>query len=194
MALKSPRISRLTAPFALLMVLISGCGGGVSTDGTKGGYISADGAITTVSPSERKPAPDLSGKDLEGKPITADQFKGKTVVVNVWGSWCPPCRKEAPDLIEASRNLKPKGVEFLGIDIREPPAPAKAFTDRLNVPYPSISDESGKLLVGFNSSLPTIAIPTTYVIDTKGRVAARILDEVTVKTLTDVVTDVLEEK
>jgi thiol-disulfide isomerase/thioredoxin len=186
-------IIRVTIPLTLMLVLITGCSK-VATDGTKGGYVSGDGSITTVPPSKRKPAPELSGKDLEGGQISADQFKGKTIVVNVWGSWCPPCRKEAPALIEVSRTLKPEGVEFLGIDVREEPSPAKAFTDRLKVPYPSISDESGKLLVGFNSSLPTIAIPTTYVIDTEGRVAARILDEVTVKTLTDVVTDVLEEQ
>lgn len=183
--------SRVMVPIALLLTL-AGCGG-PATDGTKGGYLSGDGSITTVPPGERKPAPDLSGLDLDGTPISSDRFAGKILVVNVWGSWCPPCRKEAPALAEVSRKLKPQGVEFLGIDVREPPEPARAFDRKMNTPYPSISDEGGKLLVGFNHNLPTAAIPTTYVIDRNGRVAVRILDASTVKTLTDVITDVIKE-
>lgn len=175
------------------LISLSACAGEIATDSSKGGYITGGGAITTVPPSDRKPAPPLSGDDLEGRQISADRFVGKTLVVNVWGSWCPPCRKEAPALIKVSRDLKPRGVEFLGIAVRESAAASKAFTDRVGVPYPSISNESGDLLVGFNSSLPTAAIPTTYVIDDRGRVAARILDEVTATTLTDVVEGVLEE-
>lgn len=186
-----PKSRSYSIALVFMIVLVSGCTK-VSTDQTKGGYVAGNGSITIVQVSERKPAPDLTGKDLEGRPISMDQFKGKTLVVNIWGSWCPPCREEAPALIEASRSLKPKGVEFLGIAIRESPAASKAFTDRLKVPYPSISDESGRLLVGFSKSLPAIAVPTTYVIDNKGRVAARILDKVTATSLSDVVDDVLE--
>lgn len=191
----STSLRALTVVVALM--LISACGSpraGTPQPSQDSGDFLSERGITIVPPGDRKDAPDLAGNDLEGNPISADQFKGKTLVVNVWGSWCPPCRKEAPALIEASRNLKPDGVEFLGIAIRESAATSKAFTDRLKVPYPSISDESGKLLVGFNSSLPTIAVPTTYVIDTQGRVAARILDRVTVAMLTGVVEDVLKEQ
>ncbi|HJT91199.1 MAG TPA: TlpA disulfide reductase family protein [Mycobacterium sp.] len=175
------------------LVSLSACSGEIAADSTKGGYVTGGGAITTVPPSERKAAPELSGKDLNDRPISADKFKGKTLVVNVWGSWCPPCRKEAPALIKVSRDLKPRGVEFLGIAVRESATASKAFTDRHRVPYPSISNESGSLLIGFNSSLPTAAVPTTYVIDNRGRVAARILDAVTATTLTDVVEGVLED-
>ena len=185
------RRSLLVAVSALL--LLAACTGEIETDSTKGGYVTGGGAITTVPPSERKPAPELSGDDLYGRPISADQFKGKTLVVNVWGSWCPPCRKEAPALNKVSRDLKPKGVEFLGIAIRESATASRVFAERLKVPYPSISNESGSLLIGFNSSLPTAAVPTTYVIDRQGRVAARILDKVTAGTLTDVIEGVLED-
>ncbi len=185
---RTPRYSA-----AVLALVLAGCGG-VSTDGTKGGYISGDGSITTVPRSERKPAPDLSGKDLNGLSIPSSRFAGKVLVVNVWGAWCPPCRKEAHALAAVSRALKPQGVEFLGIDVREPPGPARAFVRKKNIPYPSISDEGGTLLVGFNNNLPTSAIPTTYVIDRNGLVAVRILDTVTVKTLTDVVADVISER
>jgi len=195
--MRTPLTTRVRLPIVLTaiaaLVSVSACVGEIATDSTKGGYVTGGGAITTVPPSERKPAPELSGDDLDGQPISADEFKGKTLVVNVWGSWCPPCRKEAPALIKVSRDLKPKGVEFLGIAIRESATASRVFANRLNVPYPSISNPSGDLLVGFNSSLPTAAVPTTYVIDKQGRVAARILDAVTAATLTDVIEGVLED-
>lgn len=176
---------------AALLLVLAGCGG-LSTDGAKGGYVSGDGSITTVPAAQRKPAPKLSGEDLDGTLIPSSRFAGKVLVVNVWGSWCPPCRKEAPALAKVSRAFASRGVEFLGIDVREPAGPARAFVRKRNIPYPSINDEGGTLLVGFNNNLPTSAIPTTYVIDRNGLVAVRILDTATVKTLTDVLTDVLQ--
>ncbi len=176
-----------------LLLILSACSQS-STDQTKGGFVSGDGTITRVAQGERKPAPLIAGDDFDGKPVSLAQFKGKVVVINVWGSWCPPCRKETPALISVAQSMKTQGVEFLGIAIRESAATSKAFTDRMKVPYPSISDESGSLLVGFAKSMPAIAVPTTYVIDRRGRVAVRTMETATVPTLTDIVTDIVEEK
>ncbi|CAN5122321.1 TlpA disulfide reductase family protein [soil metagenome] len=174
----------------ILSVLVSGCAGAGSTSDSEGGFLSSNGAITVVEPAKRKPAPELSGIDLDGNPVSSLTFKGKVLIVNIWGSWCAPCRAEAPDLIRSSNELKPSGVEFLGIAIRESATSSRAFSDRLKVPYPSISDPSGKLLLGFRRNLPAIAIPTTYVIDREGRVGARILNKVTSKTLASIISEV----
>lgn len=154
---------------------------------------SASAGITRVAPSERKPAPDIAGDDLDGRPLSLESFRGQVVVVNIWGSWCPPCRQEQPVLSKLARELEPSGVQFLGIAIREGATTSKAYTDANDVPYPSISDSGGKLLVGFTSSLPAVAVPTTYVIDRQGRVATRLLDVATEPTLRALITEIVDE-
>src|SRR5699024_10931140 len=126
--------------------------------------------------------PELSGEDLRGNPISLDDFAGKTVVVNAWASWCAPCRKEAPELRAAAKALKDEQVAFLGIAIRDERSAARAFNQRYDIGYPSILDPSSQTLLGFRDILPAVAVPTTYVIDSKGRVAVRILDRTTKST------------
>jgi len=191
--MKTPLRQKITLRLlmaASLVMLAAGCGG-PETNGTKGGYVSGkDRLIVRVDPADRKPAPVIAGDDLTSNPVSTADFKGKTIVVNVWGSWCPPCRKEAAALDAVARAMKPKGVEFLGIAVREEAATTLAFTRKRNISYPSISDTTGHLLLGFSKSLPSQAIPTTWIIDSKGRVAARILNDTTESTLTGLIEDV----
>lgn len=161
-----------------------------STATTSGEYVTGDGLITVVSPADREEAPDIAGETLDGERLELSQFAGKTLVVNVWGSWCPPCRKEAPALIEVSKQYADQDVQFVGIAIREEAAASRAFSDRVGMPYPSISDPSSQTLLGFVDSLPSQAIPTTWVIDDQGRVAARVLDDVTASTLAGLIDEV----
>ncbi len=184
---------RLTSAVALLVLsvpVLASCGAAEpgETDAT-----GARAGITRVEPADRKSAPDIRGDDLDGSPLSLGSFKGKVVVVNVWGSWCPPCREEQPVLSKLATELTPKGVEFIGIAVREGAATSRAYTEENDVPYPSISDSGGRLLVGFTSSLPAVAVPTTYVIDREGRVAVRLLDVATEATLRALVTDVIDE-
>jgi thiol-disulfide isomerase/thioredoxin len=124
----------------------------------------------------------VAGRSLDGRPLSLAADRGKVVVVNVWGSWCPPCRAEARDLVAAAKVLRPRGVVFLGINSRDPSvAQARAFVRAYDVPYPSIYDPSGKTLLAFHGTLSPTSIPSTVVIDPRGRVAASILGEVTSK-------------
>lgn len=185
-------IVRVGLALTVAAALVGGCSKG-GTQTNDGGFVTGDGSLTRVAPKDRKPAPPLSGDDLYGRPLSAKTFEGKVLVVNIWGSWCPPCRKETPVLNKLARELESQGVQFLGIAVREGPTASRVFAERKKVPYPSISDSDGSLLVGFANSLPAIAIPTTYVIDRQGRVAARFMDVATETTLRDLVTDVVEE-
>lgn len=180
-----------SATSALLLALLAACGS-PSPKTNDGGYISGNGGITRLEPGDREELLEVSGDDLDGNPISSKQFLGKVLVINVWGSWCPPCRVEQPILSRLSTELKPDGVEFLGIAIRESAAASKAFTASRNVPYPSIGDADAQLLV-FAKSLPAIAVPTTYVIDRQGRVATRLLDKATYSTLKGLIEDVAAE-
>ena len=173
----------------VLLVTVTGCSG-VGTEGSTGGYVSGNGSITVVAPEDREKAPVLSGDDLEGRPLSTADFAGDTLVVNVWGSWCPPCRKEAPALAEVSNQYADRDVTFVGVLVRDKPAAALAFTRKQETPYRSIADFSGKNLLGFSDSLPSQAIPTTWIIDDRGRVAARVMDEVSASTLAGLIDDV----
>ncbi|MFY0409701.1 TlpA family protein disulfide reductase [Solicola sp. PLA-1-18] len=172
---------------ALVGVLPS-CSRNATTN--SGQYVTGDGLITVVDPADREEAPDIAGTTLDGERIQLSQYEGKTLVVNVWGSWCPPCRKEAPALIQVSKQYADQDVQFVGIAIREESTASKAFSDRVGMPYPSISDPSSQTLLGFADSLPSQAIPTTWVIDDQGRVAARVLDDVTASTLSGLIDEV----
>jgi thiol-disulfide isomerase/thioredoxin len=114
---------------------------------------------------------------------------GKVAVVNVWASWCSPCRAEEPALSALAR--KYSDVEFIGILTRDNPVNAEAFSRKRNIPYPTLIDDS--ILVGFRKSLPANAIPSTVVIDETGKVAARISGAVTVASLTDLIERVSAE-
>lgn len=171
-----------------VLCVLAGCGGG--TAGSTSGYVSGDGSITVVPTEEREEAPTLAGDDLEGRPLSTADFAGDTLVVNVWGSWCPPCRKEAPALAEVSKRYADRDVTFVGVLVRDKPAAALAFTRKQETPYRSIADFSGRTLLGFAKSLPSQAIPTTWIIDDRGRVAVRIMDEVSASTLAGLIDDV----
>ena len=174
----------------LLLVLVAGCGG-AGNRGTTNGFVSGDGSITRVDAADREKAPVLEGEGLDGRPLSTADFAGKTIVVNLWGPWCPPCRAEAPALDQVAEQYADKDVQFVGILTRtKDPTTAVAFNRNKGITYPSFTDEGGQLELGFNDSLPSLAIPTTWIIDAKGRVAARVLDKVSASTLANLIDDV----
>lgn len=181
------------AALATLVVgaALAGCSDAPSTGDQ--GFVGADGIVTQLDPGERQQPGTVEGETLEGEPLSLDQYRGKVVVLNVWGSWCGPCRKEAPALAEAARELGGDDVAFVGINTRDMSQDqGLAFQRRYDVPYPSLFDPSGRSLLAFSGTLNPSAIPSTVVLDRDGRVAASILGEIPSRvTLVDVVEDVL---
>jgi len=184
--------ARTTAAVLSAVAVLAGCGGGITAERSTGGFAQGDYGITVVPAGERVPAPDLSGETLSGGQVSLADLAGKTVLVNVWGSWCVPCRDEVDDLVAARRQLPADSVAFLGVNIRDDRAAAVAFERRFGVTWPSLYDPSSSLLLGFRDSLSAAAVPTTYVIDVEGNVAVRMLDKQTAQTFVAVVTDVQE--
>ncbi|GAA1392258.1 hypothetical protein GCM10009599_12850 [Luteococcus peritonei] len=157
------------------------------------GFAVGDGTYTRIPVDERTAAPELSGKDLDGKPLSLADHRGTVVVLNVWGSWCSPCRHEAPQLVEAAARTKGK-AQFIGINTRDlDPAPAKAFARSFKITFPHFFDPDGSLLLQLKA-IPPKAIPSTLVLDKQGRIAARILGETTASTLVGTVEDVAAGK
>ena len=188
-------LARLGA-VALLMVAAAGCS---TAEGGDSGFVSGDGSITQVDAADREPAPTLEGESLTGKSISTDEFGGQALVINVWGSWCGPCRSEAPELVEASKQLTSKNVQFIGLTTKSQagegtPSQDTEFAKEAGFSFPSIQDYDGEQQLKFVDSLPAAAIPTTWIIDAEGRVAAQIRGETTASTLIGLVEDVQAER
>ena len=186
-----------TAVALAAMLMLAACAGTGADEQTRSagqvGYPDVARNLTRVPPDQRKELPTISGPALgSNRTISTQEFRGKVVVINVWGSWCPPCRKEAPDLQAASVETKDI-AEFVGITSKDyDPAPAEAFVRSFKITYPSIYDPTGKTLLAFAGELPPSAIPSTMIIDRQGRLAVRVLSEVSKITLVDMINDVAD--
>ena len=149
--------------------------------------------FSIVAQSERRDTPDLTGTTLAGEPFALSDHLGEVVVLNVWASWCAPCRAEAKPLQAVSEELEAKGVQFVGLNTRDSQAAADAFVDRFGLTYPSVVDTDGSLQLLFHETLPPAAIPSTIGIDRQGRVAGRAIGEVDRSRLLGLIEPILAE-
>ncbi len=177
---------------AAASLVLSACGsaGGASSVGTDSGFVGGDGSIVVVDPAQRVVAPDVSGPTLDGGTFDLADHRGETVVLNVWASWCAPCRAEAPELEEVWQAKKEEQVQFVGLNTRDSTIAAQRFVETMGLTFPSIEDSDGRVQLLFSDSLPPQAIPSTVVIDGDGRVAARILGKASAATLRGVIDEV----
>lgn len=120
-------------------------------------------------------------------------MRGTVVVINVWGSWCAPCRKEAPELARLATETEPLGVRFLGIDIRDNKSAAVAFERNYGITYPSVFDPDSRTMLGFKTLTPR-AVPTTYVLDRGGRVAAVSIGPLTARDFLPIIKGITSER
>lgn len=183
----------LAAVAAVTLVATAGAGSVTGCSQTRGGaegFVSGAGTVQIVPAGDRKAAPQISGTSLDDEPVALSDFAGQVVVLNVWGSWCGPCRSEAPELKAAAAELAGDGVQFIGINVKDHGQQdrARAFERRYEIAYPSIYDPDSSTLLGLEPR--AVSIPSTIVVDGDGRVAALVSGEVTRSTLVGVVEDV----
>lgn len=182
----------------VLVLMLSGCGAGgggtvaaqARADDGKG-YIAGDGTVQRIPPGERRTTITVSGITLGGEPLDSGTYRGKVVVINTWGSWCPPCNVEAPILQQAWTELKDRDVQFVGVNVREGPQAGRAFERRFAITYPSLAWDGGQVLVQLKGK--ATATPTTLVLDRQGRLAGRISGKTDRATLTGLVESVLAQ-
>ncbi|KDN84882.1 TlpA family protein disulfide reductase [Kitasatospora cheerisanensis] len=192
----SRRISLTAALGAATALALTGCAssGSAGGDGSVG-FITGKGGIDTAAVGHRTDAPDISGTGLDGTgTLRLADYRGKVVVLNIWGSWCSPCRAEAKGLQASSEKFGDK-VQFLGINTRDTdPANAVAFEKNFGVTYPSIYDPDGTQILKFpKGSLNPQSIPTTIVIDKDGKLAARAMHALSGEDLDKMIEPVLAE-
>lgn len=195
------RAALLTAVAATGVLTLSACSESGASGVKSGGsgstnFVTGPDGISTVKKGDRQAAPKLDGETLEGGRLDVTDLKGKVVVLNVWGSWCPPCRAEAPHFAKVAKETKDKGVEFIGINTRDSSKqPAIAFEEKFGVEYPSLYDPIGKLMLRFpKGTLLPQAIPSTIVLDKDGKIAARTLAAIDDKKLHKIIDPLIAEK
>lgn len=166
-----------------LALALSGCAGGAiaaNSPASNGqSFVSGSPGTTLYRAGTGPVAPAVSGPLVGGGRLSLASYRGHVVVLNFWGSWCTPCREEAPSLAQLARQYGPSGVRFLGIDIRDSPASAQAFTSDFRISYPSLNDPSDNLALNFRDTVPPAGIPTTLVISRSGRIISRVIGGVT---------------
>jgi cytochrome c biogenesis protein CcmG/thiol:disulfide interchange protein DsbE len=126
-------------------------------------------AASVKPDKERKPAPEFSLKDADGKMVHIADYKGKVVLLDFWATWCGPCKIEIPWFMELQRKNKDRGFEVLGVAMDDEGWEAvKPFAAKIGINYRLVigNDEVGTLYGGVE------ALPTTFLIDREGRIAA----------------------
>lgn len=177
------RRGRVIVAAGAVAVVLSGCATGsdaVAQGGTFD-FVAPGGEVDIFydPPESRGSIGALSGPELiTDQPVGIADFPGQVVVVNLWGQWCAPCRAEADDLERVYQATKDSGVQFLGINVRDPQRDkAQDFAVDFGVTYPSIYDPPMRTLLALGGDYPTSVIPSTIVLDRQHRVAAVFMRE-----------------
>ena len=169
------RLPLLVAALVLAVGSASACSDLDGTDGKT--WITGEGSLQQVAEAERGKPVEAEGKDLDGQPLDLADYRGKVVVLNVYASWCPPCRSEMPTVVQLAAHADPTQVAYLGVNIRDNDSAARAFGDNVGIEFPSFADPGSSVLL-----------------DRDGRVAALVLGKIPgAVTLQDVVDDVVAE-
>lgn len=148
----------------------------------------------TYPPDHRGKVTDLVGEDLmqPGQQLHLSQFDNRPVVINLWGSWCPPCRAEADDIQKVQADTAPQGVQVLGVDVRDDRQAAQDFARDRQLNYPSIYDPTGRSLLSLKN-YPRGAVPSTIVLDKQHRVAAIFMTQLLASELEPAVQQIANE-
>ena len=109
-------------------------------------------------------APDFTLLSTDGQTISLSQFKGQTILINFWASWCVPCRTEMPDLEEAFRDKGAQGLQVLAVNLQEAQGPARNFATRYGLTFPILLDQDGTV----GRSYRLTGLPESWLVDSSG--------------------------
>ena len=191
----------LSAPLIALLLGVTGCSQPADQlaadyrEGIGQNYISGDGAYVFIEPGSRGESVTFAGELDMGGEFDSAEFVGQPMLVNFWYAGCPPCRLEATDLQELNETFTPEGMGFVGINIYDQRATSLTFAEEFGVTYPSILDAgSGLARLSFAGQITPNAVPTTLILDSDHRVAARVSGLITDMPLLErMIRDVLSE-
>lgn len=160
------------------------------------GFIAADGfEVVPIPAAERTEPVDFEGVLDTGETTTSEDYRGDVLVVNFWYAACAPCRVEAPVLEEVNQMFAGDDVDFLGVNLYDGAEQSQSFAENYGVGYPSaLASVDGSIKLAFAGQTPLNAVPVTLVLDREGRVAARIIGQLSeTSILKTLITETLEE-
>ena len=144
-------------------------------------------ANTNIGTSVGDLAPDFTAETLEGTTIQLSELRGKIVVLNLFASWCGPCRAEMPHLVEVSQEVDPLESAFIGLNFQESPGAVKDFQEEFSIQFPLVLDEDGNLT---NNLYHPIGLPTSWFIDQDGIVRYVFSGPMSKQTLLKILSDI----
>lgn len=190
---------RVAAAVAVIAVMLSGCSSDpLAEDYLNGGnenYISGSSDIVEVKKADRGDPISFEGETDTGVRLARADFDGQVVVVNFWYAGCPPCRAEAADLAAIAEKYDGNGASFVGVNIYDQADTSLAFARKFDVGYPSLLDkQTGTVRLAFAGEISPTDVPTTFVLDGEGRIAARIRGQLQERSILDtIVADLVAE-
>jgi thiol-disulfide isomerase/thioredoxin len=182
----------------VMALLLTGCatGGDAVARGGSFEFVSPGGKTDLFydPPASRGAVGELSGDSLTepGTAVSLQRYPHQVVVLNIWGSWCGPCRSEAADLVRVATATQTQRVQFVGIDVRDARSAGADFARDFGLTYPSIFDPPGRALFALKG-IPRAVVPLTIVLDRQHRVAAVFLHALRAQELQPVVQRVAAE-
>lgn len=163
----APGVPRILRVLAVVFALVAVAAAGAILLGKGAGASSSGGTSNAYKFTAGMPAPEFSLQSLEGKSVSLSQFRGKTVLLNFWATWCPPCRAEMPDMQRVAQD-HPDDLVVLAVDLQEAPEPVASFVKQFGLSFPILLDTRGDVsqMYGVQS------LPSSFFIDPLGRVAS----------------------
>lgn len=178
---------------------LAACAGGEDSLAAQAGngdgknYIAGDGSVLEFAPGDRGEPVEFTATQFDGAAVSGQSLRGQPALLNFWYAACAPCRVEAPHLVALHEEFAPQGVRFLGVNVRDTATTAQAFERTFAIPYPSVEDARGDVLLRMTDYVPPQAVPSTLILDAEGRVASRVLGAIEESTLRALLKTVVDE-
>ncbi len=180
--------------FLLMMIFLSGCSSEdqQNRSGATQPLEQLDPSSAQLYPAQREAkASDFEVTLINDKTFKLSDYEGEVVLLNIWATWCAPCREETPDLQELYEKYQDEGFVILGVSVDEQgESVVRPFIEEYDVSYPIVIDKNDIIMDKYG---PTMGIPTTYIINKKGNLEYFAVGAVTNKELEPRLKDLLDE-